>query len=138
MRNVDNACIQVTCDTNIKFEENRRKIIFQNPKALPYKKVKVDGCAILRGERCDNLLTSDDEHEERFVELKGTDVLHAIDQLEKSIRMIGEFTDNRHAYVICTNVAPAYTTQIQKKKLLFKREYSSELVLKEKSHTVLL
>lgn len=138
MRNVDNACVQITSDKNIKFEENRRKIVFTNRDARSYKKVQVDGCAIVQGERCDNLLTSADENEERFVELKGTDVLHAIHQLERTIQMIGEYEDNRHAYVICTNVAPAYTTQIQKKKILFKQKYKSELVLKEKQHTVAL
>lgn len=138
MRNVDDACVQITRDRNIRFEENRRKIVFANPDQQVYKKVQVDGCAITQGERCDNLLTSDDEREERFVELKGTDVMHAIDQLERTIREIGEYNDDRHAYVICTNVAPAFNTQIQKKKKFFKERYKSELVVKEKQHVVSL
>lgn len=140
MRNVAEVCIQPTKDSKIKFEENKRKIIFLNPDRKDYKRVQVDGCAIDDKVtlRCDKLLVSADEHEERYVELKGTDVMHAIDQLESTIVRLGEFDDNRHAYVISTNVAPAYTTKIQQKVLQFKRKYNSELVVKEKQLEVAL
>lgn len=130
MRNKVDACITTTTDSHIKFEENRRKIIFLNPDRRTYKKVQVDGCTIKDGIKCDKLLLSDDEHEERYVELKGTDVMHAIDQLETTIVRLGEFDGNRHSYVISTNVAPAYTTKIQKKQVYFKNKYKSELVVK--------
>ena len=93
-----------TTDSQIKFEENKRKIIFLNSQRLPYERVDVDGCTINDGVRCDKLLLSADEREERYVELKGTDVMHAIEQLEETIKCLGEYTDNRHAYVISTNV----------------------------------
>ena len=138
MKNVDKACICSTKDSQIKFEENKRKIIFLNPSNHRYKKVKVDGCAIKTGQKCDDLLISQDEHEEHFVELKGVDIMHAIDQLEQSILKIGEFDDNRHSYIICTNVAPEYTTTIQKKQKYFRQKYKSELLIKEKQWTVKL
>lgn len=86
----------------------------------------------------DYLLTSFDEHEERYVELKGTDIMHAIDQLEESIKKIGEYDDNRHSYIICTNVAPAYNTRVQAKQKLFKQKYKSSLLIKEKQLIVKL
>lgn len=138
MRHVDDCCVVLTKDSIIKFEENRRKISFLNPFAVMYKKVMVDGCAIKEGLKCDNLLTSGDEREEYFVELKGTDVIHAIAQLEETIKKIGEYDCNRHSYVICTNVAPAYNTSVQAKQKLFKKQFNSELVIKEKQHTVTL
>lgn len=136
MKNVESACISLTKDSQIKFEENKRKIIFQNPSRRSYKKVKVDGCAIKTGQKCDDLLVSQDEYEERYVELKGIDVMHAIDQLEQTILKIGEFDNNRHSYVICTNVSPAYTTSIQKKQRYCRQKYKSELLIKEKQYTV--
>lgn len=136
MRNKIEACIRPSTDSQIKFEEFNRKIIFLNPNHELYQKVQVDGCTITDGIKCDKLLLSADEHEERYVELKGTDVMHAIDQLEATIIRLGEFGDNRHSYVICTNVAPAYTTQIQKKQVLFKKRYRSKLVVKEKQMIV--
>ena len=138
MRNKIEACIVDSTDSQIKFEELNRKIIFQNPDRALYLKVQVDGCTIRDGVKCDKLLLSSDEREERYVELKGTDVMHAIDQLEATIVRLGEFEDNRHSYVICTNVAPAYTTQIQKKQMLFKKRYKSELVVREKQIMVKL
>ena len=138
MKNVDKACICSTKDSQIKFEENKRKIIFLNPSNHRYKKVKVDGCAIKTGQKCDDLLISQDEHEEHFVELKGVDIMHTIDQLEQTILKIGEFDDNRHSYIICVNVAPAYTTTIQKKQKYFRQKYKSELLIKEKQWTVKL
>ena len=58
MRNVVEVCIQPTTDLKIKFEENKRKIIFLNPDRREYKRVQVDGCAIDDKEtmRCDKLL----------------------------------------------------------------------------------
>lgn len=138
MRNKVQTCVSPTSDSNIKFEENRRKITFRNPSRLNYQRVDVDGCTIKDGIRCDKLLLSEDEHEERYVELKGVDVPHAIEQLEATIQKLGEYTDNRHSYVICTNVAPAYNTTVQIKKALFKSKYKSELEIREKEFIVSL
>lgn len=136
MKAVNGACCVNTTQSQIKFEENKRKILFTNEHRKPYIKVRVDGCAITRGERCDHLLLSGNEQEERYVELKGTDVVHAIDQLKATILTLGEHDGNRHAYVICTNVAPALDTRIQKCKKLFRIRFNSELVIKEKQLSV--
>lgn len=138
MRNKVETCIRQTTDSQIRFEENKRKIIFLNPQRLPYERVDVDGCTINDGVRCDKLLLSADEREERYVELKGTDVMHAIDQLEETIKRLGEYTDNRHAYVVSTNVAPAINTKRQAKIKYFKERYCAELKIQEKQLTVSL
>ena len=46
MRNKVDACIVKTQESNIKFEENQKKIIFRNPSRLVFLKVDVDGCTI--------------------------------------------------------------------------------------------
>lgn len=138
MRNKVEACVLEVNDSQIKFEENKRKIIFLNPKRYSYKRVDVDGCTIKDGKRCDKLLLSSDECEERNVELKGTDVMHAIEQLEATIKQLGENEDNRHSYVICTNVAPAIESRIQIKMKLFKSRYNSELKIQNKQLSVAL
>lgn len=138
MRNKIENCIHNTTDSNIKFEENKRKIVFQNKQRRLYHCVDVDGCTITDGAKCDKLLLSEDEHDEYYVELKGVDVIHAIDQLESTINRLGEFEDNRHSFVICTNVAPSLTTQIQIKCSLFKKSYKSDLVIREKQYNVSL
>lgn len=138
MRDKVEACVLEVDDSQIKFEENKRKIIFLNPERHAYKKVDVDGCTIKDGMRCDKLLLSTDEREERYVELKGTDVMHAIEQLEATINRLGEHNENRHAYVICTNVAPAIESRIQLKMKLLKSKYNSALKIQGKQLSVTL
>ncbi len=130
MRNVPTACVTETTDSVIRFGEKRSVIRFHNSMRLLYKRVQVDGCAIVDGVKCDNMLCSYDEHEEYFVELKGSDIAHAIDQLRTTIIRLGEFDENRHAYVVCTKVAPQLTTLIQKAKIEFRRKFKSELLVK--------
>lgn len=138
MKHVDSACIKQTDDSQIKFEENRKKIVFINTQRLRYKKVQVDGCAIKEGAKCDNLLVSEDEKEEYYVELKGKDIKHAIEQIERTIDKIGEHSEDRHSYIICSRVIPAITTFIQKKKIFFGKQYKSELVISRDSLNVRL
>lgn len=138
MRNVPGICVKDCADANIVFEQNRRRVCFYNPNRQICKCVQVDGCAITVGIRCDNMLTSHDERCEYFVELKGTDVKHAIEQLRVSIQTLGEFTDNRSAYVVSTNVAPALTTTIQRAKRDFRTKLQAELIIKEKQADIRL
>lgn len=132
MKNVDEKHKQTTSDPIIVMSENNRSIRFLNSQRLVYKKVLVDGGAVTTGIRCDYLLTSEDEHEEHFVELKGTDVKHAIKQLDTTILNLGEHSDDRHSYIVSTNLAPALRTIVQKAKVDFKKKHKSTLDIKDK------
>lgn len=48
-------------------------------------KYRVDGGLILNGAKCDFLLLSCEQKRAYFIELKGSDILHAIEQIDKSI-----------------------------------------------------
>jgi hypothetical protein len=130
MRNVPSVCITETNQSVIKFEENKSVVKFNNPKRLTYKMVAVDGCALTEGVKCDNLLCSADEQEERFVELKGQNIKHAIEQLATTIVKLGEFNSRRYAYVSCTKVAPLIRTDIQAALLRFKKDFNATLLVK--------
>lgn len=132
MRNVPGTCLTSVSYSKIKFEEKKRTIYFLNPSRKVYKCVQVDGCAITNGIRCDKMLTSTDEHSEYYVELKGTDVGHAISQLQTSIETLGEYNEDRHAYVVSTNVVPALSTLFQRAQKVFRDRYNAELRVKEK------
>lgn len=131
MRNVPDSCVRKTTDSIIKFQELRSIIRFHNSQRSLYKKVKVDGGALHEGAKCDNMLCSADEHEERYIELKGSDIPHAIVQLRTTILKLGEHDSNRHSYVVCTKVAPRITTAIQKAKVEFRKRLKSDLQIKE-------
>ena len=60
------------------------------------------------------------------------------EQLRVSIQTLGEFTDDRSAYVVSTNVAPALTTTIQRAKRDFRTKLQAELIIKEKQADILM
>lgn len=138
MKNVKEEHKIITSDSKIVLEENCRKIIFENPCMVDYKKVHIDGVVIKEGERCDYLLTSADECEEYFVELKGKDVIKACSQLKMTIKNVGQYTGNRKSFIICTHVPPATTTEIQKQKKEFFNKFSSTLTIKSREFTYTL
>ena len=130
MKNVPECCITDTNDSVVKFEEKRSIIRFRNPQKRIYKRVQVDGCALSEGAKCDNMLCSCDEREEWYIELKGSDVPHAIEQIKATIQKLGEYSDNRHSFIVCTRVMPQITTKIQKAKKEFHDHFHSSLLVK--------
>lgn len=73
-------CTNVARHTLIKVEENRRKVIFFNEDRMEYSISVVDGCLIKNGIRADYLI-SKNKVASVVVELKGSGVEHACDQL---------------------------------------------------------
>lgn len=49
---------------------------------------RIDGCLITEGLKCDYLLLKLNDEKAYFIELKGSDLLHAIDQLDRSIEVL--------------------------------------------------
>ena len=128
-------CITHTSNPLIVLEERRSKITFHNPQRRDVTMIKVDGCAITDGPRCDHLL-KDEGSTEHFIELKGTDVRHAIEQLEASIKQLSDdIAKAKYSFVITTHV-PKSDTRIQRAKPRFHRDYNCELIVKNSPHTV--
>lgn len=75
-----NKCRRERNDAVIVFEENTRKMTFRNPNRRTVTEVRVDGCEITDGLKCDFLLI-EPEQTEHFVELKGGDIAHACRQI---------------------------------------------------------
>jgi len=141
MRGIDENCIQKTDDSNIKFEENGKKIVFVNSKKLICHKIQVDGCAIKIGVRCDKLLKVGDlnkEGKEYYVELKGTDVVHAVDQIYSSIGVLHNDKSPIEAFIIFSNMSPKFSSKIQLAKSKLKRDYNATLSLYERVYTTKL
>lgn len=130
MKMIEQACIRKTNESNIKFEEKKSKIIFQNLKHNVYYCIQVDGCAIKEGVKCDYMLTND-AGLEFYIELKGCDVNHAILQLEETIKKLSE--DYAHlpkkAFIVSTR-QPSIDVKIQNAKKRFYKNYNAELLVK--------
>jgi hypothetical protein len=125
-------CLRELRDAQIVCQEGRYKVVFKNPRRLLVQKIKIDGCMILTGPRCDYLVIFGKPITEVYIELKGSDIRHALRQIE---RTIGLFSQDRVCcqkicYVVCRNVAPQIQTRIQGEKLRLKKNYNAKLTVK--------
>lgn len=137
MIEISQACILHTTDSHIKFEERKKKIIFHNPNRKECLKIQIDGCAIKNGDKCDNLLKEgkiNEQSPEYYVELKGEDVKHALEQIKQTIQIIHNDQSPVMAFIICTNVNPLLSTKIQQFKKQMKEKYNAVVVIKERQH----
>src|SRR5690242_18611789 len=125
------------CEENInhkviKLSGHRTSTLYLlNPAQRQVVRILVDNCAIYNGPRCDWLVCARDNisNEEIFVELKGSDLGHAVKQLEATIPQLS--TDPKHGskrcYVASTR-NPLTDTEAQRYKVRFKRDYNARFL----------
>jgi len=123
------ACTEIVNDKIIVFHEKKSKLSLINSERLEVTKVSIDGCEITDGIRCDYLLIANGI--EHFIELKGQDIEHAINQIKRSITLLSEDlrTKNKVCYIICTR-SPLTSASIQHFQALFKKQFNSRLVVR--------
>ncbi|MCM1720885.1 hypothetical protein [Bacteroides ovatus] len=124
------ACTWEVTDKLLVVKENKCKCVFSNPNQHLLTKIKVDGCQITDGIRCDYLIL-DHCHNEYFVELKGKDLPHAVEQLEASIQQLSapNHTIKKKAIIVSSR-NPSNDTSVQRAKAMFKKKYGVELIPK--------
>lgn len=110
------------------FEEQRSKLTLQNKDEVESTKIHVDGCEITTGIKCDYLHLA--KNIEMYIELKGQDINHAINQIKSTIAVLSANpkTQKKRCYIICTRVTKADATR-QNVKLKFKRDYNADLII---------
>lgn len=124
------ACETTSTDKVIVFQENRSRIEFRNPRQLAVRRVTIDGCTIRNGERCDYLMIRVEDGAEYFVELKGSDVTKACQQLKRTVGLIGSNNNvSRICFVISTR-CPLISTEIQVLKAYFRKHCRALLIIK--------
>ncbi len=75
--------------------EQKSKYSLMNPQRREVCKIRVDGCVFTQadGIKCDYLFLSCDTATAFFIELKGSDLSHAIDQINQSIdQLVGNMS----------------------------------------------
>jgi len=122
-------CTQKTNDRIIVFKENRSKLSLLNKNKISTTKVIVDGCEITSGLRCDFLLLT--QEIEYFIELKGHNIEHAIKQLVATINKlsVNPKKQKKISFIICTR-SPMSSPAIQNLRVKFKKNFSSDLIVK--------
>lgn len=130
MTDFKSACTRETTDKLLVVKERKCKCVFTNPNQRLLTKVNVDGCQITDGIRCDYLIL-DHCHNEYFVELKGKDLPHAIEQLEATIQQLSDKNNTtRKQAIIVSSRNPSNDTSVQRAKAIFKKKYNTELISK--------
>ncbi|MEG5136815.1 MULTISPECIES: hypothetical protein [unclassified Microcoleus] len=124
-------CEEHRSDTKIVLQENKSKITFLNPNKDEILIIKVDGCVIDNETlRCDYALIPSDAVE-IYVELKGSDIAHAVKQIESTINLLSENPQKikKLCFVVSTRV-PKQTTSIQQLQSQFKKKFNASFRIK--------
>ncbi len=129
-------CETVVTDPRIVLREKRSRICFLNPRRARVRKIVIDGCVIQDGLRCDHLLI-DAVPVEHFVELKGSNVRHALDQLEATIKQVSADAEAavKRAYVLSAR-CPLASPDVQAHQRRFKSVYNAALIIRRSGFEV--
>lgn len=127
-------CVNITRNKIIVFEERRSKLAINNNDEKELSKVIIDGCQITEGIRCDNMLIESEK--ENYIELKGHDIGHAINQIKKTIELCSKDKQkySKRCFIICTR-SPLSAASIQNHSLVFKRDFNAELIIKSSPYS---
>ncbi|WP_374448184.1 hypothetical protein [Providencia sp.] len=103
-------------DKIIKVSENKSSFVIDNSARTSIEVVKVDGCKITSGIRCDWLFIDNDTKKETFVELKGSCIEHGFNQIRETIKVLSKYDKEKNGVIVCTR-CPLNDTQIQRLKI---------------------
>ncbi|MBD1936431.1 hypothetical protein [Microcoleus sp. FACHB-68] len=125
-------CEEYVSDTKIVLQENKSKITFKNSNQEQIRKIKVDGCAINDNKtlRCDYVLIPQEDIE-IYVELKGSDISHAVKQIQSTIALLSDDVKNKKKLcVVVSTRVPTTGTNIQQLQIQFKQKFNASFIVK--------
>lgn len=130
-------CSQNFSNPIITFKDkgNSQQLTIQNPNSYAVIKTRVDGCKIVSGPRCDFMMEIVDSRykgvREYYIELKGTDLTKALDQILATEEILAKQRDSlKKGFIIC-NRSPESSTENQKLKIKARKK-NIELTIKSK------
>ncbi len=110
-------CVESLTISVINVRENGRRASFHNVERLKYERVRIDGCLINDGLRCDWLVRKVGEVS-ALVELKGADVAHGCKQLEttRTNPAVQPYLEKRTVFLIVSSRSPSFDTRVARAK----------------------
>ena len=103
----NNRCSVYTKSQVLVVPEKKCEYRVHNPNRKKLCKVRIDGCYITEGRKCDYLVINCNDNDAYFVELKGTDIFHGLEQLDATIARMREDVGNCKVYsrIVLTKVS---------------------------------
>ena len=127
---IKKACLNTSKKPIVVCSEKGKKISFINKRRISIEQIKIDGCQIQEGKKCDFLVrTSDNEY---FIELKGSNIKHGILQLKESMRKLASKRVTR-AFIVARRF-PRTGASLLNQQSKFRREVGIKLELKKLNH----
>lgn len=133
MKTLNPECVRTSKDKIIALKDPKggsSKARFLNPNRREVEEVIVDECAITEGVRCDFLLNIREINASYFVELKGSQIQKAFDQLSRSHKVLSQGLEKSVTWVVSSSKVPRLGPKIQRLKRLAKKEHHATLVIK--------
>lgn len=118
---INNQCSEKTRDSKIKVEEKGKKAVILNKNNEEFFKINIDGCLIKNKTAADKAIKKVSTNKQEgckllIIELKGTDIDKAVDQIDATINFIkSEDTDcKKIAALIVCNSSPHFANKARK------------------------
>ena len=106
-------------------EEERKKHTANNVDKCVVRHYKIDGDVIPGSHtaKCDFLVLNDESKQAYFIELKGSDVIHAIDQVEETVSLLKSELCGYilHGRVVCKRVPKHDNSKVTERKLKYQK-----------------
>lgn len=135
-----NDCITTVTHKIVVFSDKKSKCTFRiiNDKQRKIEKHRVDGCRIIDGDKCDWLAIDVESSKEIYIELKGKNIKHAIEQLCTTVdKLSPNKTSKKLAYAMLTRCPiSAQKIQIEQKKVLKSHQIVLEVKTIEHTETI--
>ena len=122
-------CVAIHSKKQFSVSEKRSKVDFKNPNLYEIREITVDKCVVTEGIRCDYLIIADDPDVSALVELKGSDVEHAIEQLKSTHILLLEHCKKSKYWIVSSTRNPLSSTEIQFFKVKIKRLFKVDLII---------
>jgi len=128
--------------SSCKVSEGKSSFMLTAKQPLIFEKIKFDDCnckiSIPLGQRCDWVIEPEGHHKLYFVELKGGDIVKALNQIESSVNIIKP-TKNFECHIVKSSGpggVPSFNTKFQILKKRFKSMNGEIFKPHSASHTI--
>jgi len=122
---IPERCIKKVADSNIVIRDKKsRSAHFKNPERIPFKIIHFDGCVVFNKTAADYIIEKDSVGR-IIVELKGSDIKKAVEQVAATIRYLKEnnLTPLPKGCLIIGTSFPGGQASSQRYKITIKREF---------------